>query len=102
MIETPEKNVQKTQIKLPPSKATGNLTIEKIETIQVEDDVNLNEKSLVGVVKDEATYVLDKENVDESELILPEMNTKFKIGSNKYKVCYINDGKGRFSAKPCK
>ncbi len=68
-------------IKLPPLHANGNLT--------VENDNN--------IIKDEKR---NTDTIEESVQTLPEIDTKFSIGNQKYKVCYINVGKGRFSAEP--
>ncbi len=39
---------------------------------------------------------------EKKELELPVIGTKFMIMGQEYKVCYINEGKKRFSAVPCK
>jgi len=98
-----------TGIKLPPLHATGDLTVEnKDETkvVVVEDD-NVDSNKLAEELSKTGNEVILTDNKTEAveekwEPILPEMHTKFQINGRNYKVCYINEGKGRFSAIPCK
>jgi len=41
------------------------------------------------------------EKEKKEEIVLPEIGTKFLVNGVSYKVCYINEGKQRFSAEPC-
>lgn len=41
-------------------------------------------------------------NGDKKEEDLPPIGTKFMVHGKEYEVCYINYGKKRFSATPCK
>jgi len=93
-------------IKLPPLHATGSLTVDPKENdtkvLMVGGDFNAYE-----VQESEALKTLESDDESTKEVkkwepVLPEMNTIFSIGGHRYRVCYINDGKGRFSAIPCK
>lgn len=39
---------------------------------------------------------------DASGIPLPEIGTTFMIDGNEFRVCYVNEGKRRFSAEPYK
>jgi len=44
----------------------------------------------------------DQEEKELKDIPLPKIGTKFMITGQEYEVCYINEGRCRFSARPCK
>ncbi len=66
------------------------------------------ENKLKPIMDSEAvgTLTVDKgssegETTKKEVLRLPEMGKKFMLDGQEYIVCYINEGKKRFSAEPC-
>lgn len=43
-----------------------------------------------------------KEVVDTKNIPIPPVGTIFMLDGNEYRVCYINEGKRRFSVEPFK
>ena len=102
--------IEKPSVVIPPMHATGSLTVDskkETEILIVSDDASAHtilEKTLeeTGVEIDYKTHEEVSVKKEKWEPVLPEMSTTFHIGAYKYKVCFINAGKGRFSAVPCK
>ena len=99
-------------IKLPPLQATGDLTVESKEEEKTQPVVVVGEAgkgaSAIAETLAESGHdvVISSEppvaEPEKKEPELPQMGTKFMINGQEYKVCYINHGKKRFSAEPCK
>ena len=111
VVEVTEDNIEqvKKTIKLPPAEATGSLTVEEREALEEKPDVLVvgdgSEKAaeVLEVIAKESEEPVKVANTDKKELPpLPKMGTKFMIEGHEYKVVWLNPGKNRFSAEPCK
>jgi len=63
----------------------------------------MKDKNIKTVEMPYETNLANEEQIAKNkEDVLPPMGAKFMIAGKEYKVCYINAGKKRFSAEPCK